>query len=78
VLPGGLSGTPGVLGFVARELPRGTALSLMGQYVPAGRAAGHPLLGRRLSGAEYERACALLDPLGLTLGWLQEGSDPDI
>jgi len=72
VLPGDLSSTRSVLEFVSRELPAGTAVSLMGQYVPAGRALDHPLLGRRLEPAEYEKACDILEVLGLETGWIQE------
>ncbi len=80
VLPGGLSGTDDVLGWIARALPRGTAVSLMGQYVPSGRALDHPLLGRRLLPGEYAHACRTLEELGLETGWVQdlEGSDPTI
>ena len=72
VLPGDLSGTGDVLSWIARELPAGTAVSLMGQYVPAGRALDHRLLGRRLEPGEYERACRTLRELGLETGWVQE------
>lgn len=72
VLPGDLSTTQRVLEFIARELPAGTAVSLMGQYVPAGRALAHPLLGRRLHPDEYRRACLLLHRLGLVHGWTQD------
>jgi putative pyruvate formate lyase activating enzyme len=73
VLPGDLSGTRSVLSWIASSLPRGTAVSLMGQYVPSGRAVDHPLLGRRLRPEEYDRACRLLRDLGLETGWVQEG-----
>jgi putative pyruvate formate lyase activating enzyme len=72
VLPAGLSGTDHVLGFVARELPGGTAVSLMGQYVPMGPAVDHPRLGRRPSRAEYDEACDLLARHGITTGWTQK------
>ena len=72
VLPGGLAGTSGVLGHIARDLPRGTAVSLMGQYVPAGRAMDDPVLGRRLEPGEYEEAVEELGRLGLETGWIQE------
>jgi putative pyruvate formate lyase activating enzyme len=72
VLPGGLSSTDRVIRFVEEELPPGTALSLMGQYVPAGRAVGHPLLGRRPTRREYEDACALLSRSDVRRGWTQD------
>jgi len=72
VLPGDLSGTEAVIGFVARELPGGTALSLMSQYTPYGEATGHGLLRRRLWKKEYRSALKLLEKYGITDGWTQE------
>jgi putative pyruvate formate lyase activating enzyme len=72
VLPGDLSGTEAVIAFVARELPRGTALSLMSQYTPYGEAAAHPLLRRRLLKKEYRAAVKLLERYGILDGWTQE------
>lgn len=72
VLPGDLSGTEAVIAFVARELPRGTALSLMSQYTPYGEAAAHPLLRRRIWKKEYRSALRLLKAYGITDGWTQE------
>ncbi len=72
VLPGGVSGTPHVLRFVAEALPPGVAVSLMAQYEPLHRAADWPVLSRRLSTAEYERALAALDACGLDTGWVQD------
>jgi len=72
VLPGDLSGTEAVVAFVAHELPRGTALSLMSQYTPYGKAATHRLLRRRLWKKEYRSALKLLEKYGITDGWTQE------
>jgi putative pyruvate formate lyase activating enzyme len=72
VLPGNLSGTEDVLEWVSRELPVGTAVSLMGQYVPSAGGLDHPVLGRRLEREEYDRACGILERLGLETGWIQE------
>jgi putative pyruvate formate lyase activating enzyme len=76
VLPGGLAGTRRVLEWVADHLPPGTALSLMGQYFPAGEAVGDRRLGRRLSPGEYAEACALLDEFPEIEGWTQDMSLP--
>lgn len=71
VLPGGLAGTRRVLRWIAEHLPAGTAVSLMGQYFPAGAALDDPVLGRALHRAEYEEACALLDDFPEIEGWTQ-------
>ncbi|MBI5487839.1 MAG: radical SAM protein [Deltaproteobacteria bacterium] len=76
VLPGGLSGTRRVLQWVAEHLPPGTALSLMGQYFPAGEAVGDRRIGRKLSPEEYADACALLDEFPEIEGWTQDMSLP--
>ena len=55
VLPGSVDETRRVLDFLAEHLPLDTALSLMGQYVPAGDALPPPLQ-RRLTRNEYRRA----------------------
>lgn len=72
VLPEDLSGTGSVLGFVAMELGRHAAVSLMAQYRPP---PGIPLpapLSRSLCHEEYEAAVAQLEAWGLDGGWVQE------
>ena len=71
VLPRGVAGTPACLRFVAQHLRPGVAVSLMAQYAPAHRAAGHAIVGRRLTEREYDRACAILADLDLEHGWVQ-------
>ena len=78
VLPGGLSGTEGILRFLAEEISREVAVSLMGQYTPCHRAVGHSLLGRRVSRDEFAGAVSCLGEFGLESGWVQEvSSDGD-
>jgi len=72
VLPDGLAGTRRVLEWIAEHLPVGTAVSLMGQYFPAGDALADPILGRPLDPDEYARACALLDDFPEIEGWTQD------
>jgi len=72
VLPGGRAGTRQVLGFIARRLPAGTAVSLMAQYTPYHEALGHPVLGRRITREEYAEAERLLEESGIEAGWRQE------
>jgi putative pyruvate formate lyase activating enzyme len=76
VLPGGLAGTRRVLEWIAGHLPFGTAVSLMGQYFPAGSAVGDPLLGRPLAPAEYAEACDLLEEFPEIEGWTQDMNLP--
>jgi len=71
VLPEDLAGSAEVFRFVAGELSPDTYISLMSQYFPAWRACTHPVLNRRLSGAEYQRAAEGLDRWGLECGWTQ-------
>ncbi|MFH1437732.1 MAG: radical SAM protein [Pseudomonadota bacterium] len=72
VLPGDLSGTGEVIDFVARDLPRGVALSLMSQYTPYAEAHDHALLNRKITKEEYDAALNCLDKSGITTGWIQE------
>ena len=44
----------------------------MDRWIPAHRAIGHPLLGRKLTWEEYDAACAAFESSGLESGWLQE------
>ena len=70
VLPGGVSGTEGVLEFIASLSPS-IGVSLMSQYFPAHEAVGIPELGRKITEEEYEKALELLDRFGLMDGWVQ-------
>ena len=72
VLPGGIAGTAQVLHWIATALSPTVHVSLLGQYFPAHRAIGHPLLGRKLTWEEYDAACAAFEEVGLENGWLQE------
>lgn len=72
VLPNGLSQTGEVLGFLAREVSPLLPVSLMAQFHPSHRAAGHPLLQRTVSAGEYERALRGFEEAGLSDGYLQE------
>ncbi len=65
VLPGELSGTPDVLGFIAREISPDTYLNLMDQYRPCYRAQEYPALDRPLSRGEYDAALNAARRLGL-------------
>lgn len=71
VLPEGLSGTQEVLAWIARELSPFIHISLMGQYFPAHKAVGDPVLGRHVSAEEYLQALEAFDLVGLERGWRQ-------
>ncbi len=72
VLPGGLADTAGVLRWIATELSPQVHISVMDQYFPAYRAFDDPLLGRKITAAEYAAALEAFDAAGLENGWLQE------
>jgi len=72
VLPEGLSGTERVLRFIATDLGRSTAVSLMRQYFPANKALRLPPLDRSLLTAEFDAAREMLERYELDNGWIQE------
>lgn len=72
VLPEGNSGSAEVFNFLAGDISRRTTVSLMSQYFPAYRAAEDPVLGRRLSPAEYDAAVDAFERSGLVNGYCQE------
>lgn len=72
VLPGGLSGTDEILGFVSREISDQTAISLMSQFIPAYRAPQIGPIGRQIHSEEYEAAKRIMVHHGLERGWTQE------
>jgi uncharacterized Fe-S radical SAM superfamily protein PflX len=47
----------------------------MGQYFPAHRAVGDPVLGRKITPEEYEAAIEAFVEAGLETGWQQEQDD---
>src|SRR3990170_4428311 len=65
VLPGNIAGTEQVLAWIASEVSPDTYVNLMAQYRPCYRAWEHPTLDRRLTRAEYRRACELAGRVGL-------------
>jgi len=72
VLPEGLAGTDGIMEFIAKEISRKTAISLMSQYFPAHRAYEFPELSRRINQTEYALAEQAMEKFGLEEGWKQE------
>jgi len=78
ILPQGLAGTSKVLEWIASELSPWVHVSLMSQYFPAHKAVGHPILGRKISSAEYLDALESFDALGLERGWRQELCEAEV
>jgi putative pyruvate formate lyase activating enzyme len=65
VMPEDVSGTSEVLTFVANEISPDTCINVMDQYRPCYRADENPTLDRPITRAEYARALALAERLGL-------------
>ncbi len=72
VLPNGLSGTEGVMKFLAEEISKDVYISLMSQYFPAFKALEFKELSRRITADEYEEACQIMRKYGLENGWTQD------
>ncbi len=71
VLPGVLSGTEGVMKFLAGEISKDVYISLMSQYFPAYRARELKEINRRITPEEYENAWQIMLKYGLENGWIQ-------
>jgi len=71
VLPHGHAGTGGVMEFIAQEISKNTAISLMSQYFPAHRVFEFAEMSRRISQGEYALAEQAMENAGLTEGWRQ-------
>ncbi|MGI5822982.1 MAG: hypothetical protein ACOX6Z_03460 [Dethiobacteria bacterium] len=52
--------------FIAEKIGLDTYINIMDQYYPCHDAVGHPVLGRRISNAEYSRALETARNFGLT------------
>lgn len=77
LLPGGLREAKAVMDWVADAFPAGTVLfSLMGQYLPLGRAGDFPELDRAVRESELKSARAYAQALGLD-GFTQERASAD-
>jgi putative pyruvate formate lyase activating enzyme len=72
VLPGGLSGTEGVMKFLAEEISQDVTISLMSQYFPACKTGEFPEINRRITEAEYDAAYESKMKYDLKNGWIQE------
>jgi len=71
VLPGHIRETIKILEWIAENLSDNVVVSLMSQYLPCYKACGHPVLGRRITRYEYEKALRKFEKLGLN-GYVQD------
>jgi putative pyruvate formate lyase activating enzyme len=71
VLPHGLSGTEGIMKFLADDISKDVYVSLMSQYFPAYKAYEIKELSRRITSDEYEEAYHIMQKYGLENGWIQ-------
>jgi len=71
VLPENLAGTEGIMEFIAEEISKNTAISLMSQYFPAYQAFEFPELSRKITSSEYAQAERAMERAGLSMGWKQ-------
>lgn len=75
VLPGHVQNSLKVLDYIADHFPKGSVLlSLMAQYMPAGKVKHTPPFDRTVSEKEYSAVTDYLYMLGLEDGFLQEPS----
>lgn len=72
VMPDDVSGSEDIFRFLSEQISKKTYISLMDQYFPCFRVLDDPLLSRRITEEEYERARELMDTFGLERGWIQE------
>ena len=66
VMPNNVSGTKGVIDWIARNLPKDTYLNLMSQYRPMYKASDYPKISRRITREEYATAVNHARQAGLT------------
>jgi putative pyruvate formate lyase activating enzyme len=66
VMPNNVSGTRGVIDWIATNLPQDTYLNLMSQYRPMFKAKDYPEISRRISREEYNDVVRYARKAGLT------------
>lgn len=66
-----------MLDTLQREFGDSILVSLMGQYIPMGRAADFPEINRRITRREYEKVLLHYEDLGLD-GFVQELSSANV
>ena len=66
VLPNGLAGTKGIMGFLSNEVSSNTYVNIMNQYHPCYKASQIPSLRRRISSTEFREALSLAREAGIS------------
>lgn len=77
VLPNGMAGLHDTLTWIARNLSTSAWFSLMAQYAPAHKAAGHAEINRPITEREYKDLLAFTDKLGFLNFYTQSPDSPD-
>ncbi len=72
VLPGNISQGIKMLDWVNDNLSNDTIISLMGQYMPCGKASEYPTINRKISRREYETVLSHAEMLGFENVYIQE------
>jgi putative pyruvate formate lyase activating enzyme len=72
VLPGQQGDSINLLRWLAEELSPEVYISLMSQYYPTSYVSTHPLLGRKITAAEYNQVVDAMQALGFSNGWIQD------
>ena len=72
IMPNELGGWENSARFIRHELGESVPVSLMAQYFPTNRARSRPLISRRITEEEYERALDVLFAENLMEGYVQE------
>jgi len=66
VMPNDVSGTRGVIDWIANNLPKDTYLNIMSQYSPMYKAYDYPEISRKITHEEYSDAVSYAKAAGLT------------
>ena len=75
VLPGKLENSKEVFRLIKEEISTAVTISLMSQYTPIDKVRNHPLLGRRITAAEYQQVLDYALELGFENLFIQEVSN---
>jgi putative pyruvate formate lyase activating enzyme len=80
ILPNGIAGSKESLAWLAKDVSPEVTVSIMSQYYPVHKAAGHGYseISRKITYGEYQEAVDLLEKLGMENGWTQEMESSEI
>ena len=73
LLPGHVNDAKRILSYLYRTYGDSVFISIMNQYTPMPAVRDDPVLGRRVTGREYERLLQHAYDLGISQGFIQEG-----